>query len=105
MLPDGWEPSCASAVYRWGSWGDGEILARRLFSGLRALDDAGATTIICPVDATPATPIADLLALAATLSPAVVDVQIVQPTLEDVFLQLTGRSDAAAFAVPREAKG
>jgi ABC-2 type transport system ATP-binding protein len=72
---------------------------------LGATLDASGTTIICPVDATPATPIADLLALAATLSPAVVDVQIVQPTLEDVFLQLTGRPDAAAFAVPREAKG
>jgi ABC-2 type transport system ATP-binding protein len=72
---------------------------------LGATLDGTGTTIICPVDATPATPIADLLALAATLSPAVVDVQIVQPTLEDVFLQLTGRSDAAAFAVPREAKG
>jgi ABC-2 type transport system ATP-binding protein len=72
---------------------------------LGATLDASGHTIICPVDATPATPIADLLALAATLSPAVIDVQIVQPTLEDVFLQLTGRSDAAAFATAREAKG
>jgi ABC-2 type transport system ATP-binding protein len=55
--------------------------------------DATGHTIICPVDATP---IGELLALAATLSPAVVDVAIVQPTLEDVFLQLTGRSDAAS---------
>jgi ABC-2 type transport system ATP-binding protein len=58
------------------------------------LDSTG-QTVSCPVDATP---IADLLALAALLSPSVVDVQIVQPTLEDVFLQLTGRSDAAVGA-------
>jgi ABC-2 type transport system ATP-binding protein len=60
---------------------------------LGATLDATSETVICPVDATP---IADLLALAALLSPAVVDVAIVQPTLEDVFLQLTGRPDAAA---------
>ena len=60
---------------------------------LGATLDATGHTIICPVDATP---IGELLALAATLSPAVVDVAIVQPTLEDVFLQLTGRSDAVS---------
>jgi L-threonylcarbamoyladenylate synthase len=49
MLPDGWDASSAEAVYRWGNWSDGETLARRLFAGLRELDDAGATTIICPV--------------------------------------------------------
>jgi L-threonylcarbamoyladenylate synthase len=53
LLPDGWDASCAAAVYRWGSWIDGEELAQRLFSGLRALDDAGATTIICPVPEMP----------------------------------------------------
>jgi L-threonylcarbamoyladenylate synthase len=49
MLPDGWDASCASVVYRWGAWGDAEVLARRLFAGLRELDDAGATVIVCPV--------------------------------------------------------
>ncbi len=49
MLPDGWDASYADAVYRWGPWGDGEVLARRLFSGLRELDEAGVGVIVCPV--------------------------------------------------------
>ncbi len=49
MLPDGWNASRADEVFAWGAWGDSEILARRLFAGLRALDDAGATVIICPL--------------------------------------------------------
>jgi L-threonylcarbamoyladenylate synthase len=49
MLPEGWDASCASAVYRWGKWGDAEGLARRLFAGLRELDDAGVKVIVCPV--------------------------------------------------------
>jgi L-threonylcarbamoyladenylate synthase len=49
MLPDGWNASRASLVYRWGPWGDGEMLARRLFAGLRELDQAGSTVIVCPV--------------------------------------------------------
>jgi L-threonylcarbamoyladenylate synthase len=53
MLPDGWDASCAAVVYRWGDWNNGEMLAHRLFSGLRELDDAGATTIICPIPEMP----------------------------------------------------
>jgi L-threonylcarbamoyladenylate synthase len=49
MLPDGWEASGASKVFAWGPWGDNEVLARRLFAGLRALDEAGATVILCPL--------------------------------------------------------
>jgi len=49
MLPDGWEASRAKHAFPWGPWGDSEILARRLFAGLRMLDEAGATVIICPV--------------------------------------------------------
>ncbi len=49
MLPDGWDASYAAAVYRWGPWGDGEVLARRLFAGLRELDEAGVGVIVCPV--------------------------------------------------------
>ncbi len=49
MLPDGWEVSKAALIYKWGPWGDGELLARRLFAGLRELDEAGASVIICPV--------------------------------------------------------
>ncbi len=53
MLPDGWNSSCAQLTYAWGPWRDGEILARRLFAGLRELDDAGATLILCPVPELP----------------------------------------------------
>jgi ABC-2 type transport system ATP-binding protein len=59
-----------------------------------AARDASHTTVVCPVDGEP---IGELLALAGSLSPPVADVEIVQPTLEDVFLQLTKRPDAAAF--------
>jgi L-threonylcarbamoyladenylate synthase len=36
-------------IYRWGSWTQPEELARRLFAGLRELDAAGATVILCPL--------------------------------------------------------
>ena len=36
-------------VYRWGDLADQEELARRLFAGLRELDAAGATVIVCPL--------------------------------------------------------
>jgi L-threonylcarbamoyladenylate synthase len=49
MLPDGWDASYAAAVYKWGPWDDGEVLARRLFAGLRELDEAGVGVIVCPV--------------------------------------------------------
>ncbi len=49
MLPDGWNPSAAQLLYPWGPWGEGDTLARRLFAGLRQLDEAGASVIICPV--------------------------------------------------------
>ncbi|MBS1798776.1 MAG: threonylcarbamoyl-AMP synthase [Acidobacteria bacterium] len=49
MLPDGWESPGAPLVYRWGAWGDGDTLARRLFAGLRELDERGAKVIVCPV--------------------------------------------------------
>ncbi len=49
MLPDGWDSSCAQRVYRWGPWQEPERLAQRLFAGLRELDDAGVSTVMCPV--------------------------------------------------------
>ena len=49
MLPDGWDGSGAAAVYEWGPWSDGDVLARRLFAGLRELDEAGVGVIVCPV--------------------------------------------------------
>jgi L-threonylcarbamoyladenylate synthase len=53
MLPGGWNASCAQLIYKWGPWRDGEILAQRLFAGLRELDDRGAIIIICPVPGIP----------------------------------------------------
>jgi L-threonylcarbamoyladenylate synthase len=49
MLPEGWGAAGAAHVFLWGPWGDKEILARRLFAGLRALDEAGAAVIVCPL--------------------------------------------------------
>jgi len=49
MLPEGWEAPSAAEVYRWGAWSDGEVLARRLFAGMRELDEAGVDLIVCPV--------------------------------------------------------
>jgi len=49
MLPEGWDAGAARAVFRWAPWGDAEILARRLFAGLRMLDDREVVAIVCPV--------------------------------------------------------
>ncbi len=49
MLPDGWDRGVAEEVFRWGPWRDAQVLARRVFAGLRALDDAGVAVIVCPV--------------------------------------------------------
>lgn len=52
MLPDGFLSDDAVAgtlIYRWGEWGNEEELAHRLFAGLRWLDAAGATVILCPM--------------------------------------------------------
>jgi L-threonylcarbamoyladenylate synthase len=50
MLPaDVAAPAGAAAVYTWGRWSAPEDLAHRLYAGLRTLDDAGCTVILCPV--------------------------------------------------------
>lgn len=49
MLPDGWSAGGAEFVFDWGRWEDADELARRLFAGLRWLDEAGAAVIVCPV--------------------------------------------------------
>jgi L-threonylcarbamoyladenylate synthase len=36
-------------LHLWGRWDDPEELARELYAGLRALDAAGCTVIVCPV--------------------------------------------------------
>ena len=54
MLPDAFESPALghdALVYPWGSWDNYEELAQRLFAGLRWLDAAGATIILCPLPA------------------------------------------------------
>ncbi|HTT04756.1 MAG TPA: L-threonylcarbamoyladenylate synthase [Steroidobacteraceae bacterium] len=54
MLPDVFESPALghdALVYRWGRWDNHEELAQRLFAGLRWLDAAGATVILCPLPA------------------------------------------------------
>jgi L-threonylcarbamoyladenylate synthase len=49
MLPDDWDRGAAELLFRWGPWGDAELLARLLYFGLRNLDERGAKVIVCPV--------------------------------------------------------
>jgi len=42
-------PAGAAAVYAWGRWSDPKKMARELYAGLRALDSAGCTVILCPL--------------------------------------------------------
>lgn len=52
LLPEDFAilPADSSAkVYAWGSWQHPEQLAQRLFAGLRELDAAGVTWIVCPL--------------------------------------------------------
>jgi L-threonylcarbamoyladenylate synthase len=51
MLPDGWQFGAAAVQFRWGPWGDAEVLARLLYFGLRMLDQRGVKVIVCPVPA------------------------------------------------------
>ncbi len=53
LLPDDWNASCADHVFRWGPWHQPEILAQRLYTGLRQLDDQGCTIIIAPTPESP----------------------------------------------------
>lgn len=51
MLPEGWLTPDDSRVVRfnWGAWGDWEMLARRLFEGLRWLESRRVHAILCPL--------------------------------------------------------
>ncbi len=49
MMPTAFMNEAAHLVYEWGDLNDQEKLARRLFAGLRELDAAGATVIVCPL--------------------------------------------------------
>jgi L-threonylcarbamoyladenylate synthase len=42
-------PAGAAAVYAWGRWAAPEEMAHELYAGLRALDGAGCTVILCPL--------------------------------------------------------
>ena len=49
MLPTALAAEVPYLVYEWGDLADQKMLARRLFAGLRELDAAGATVIVCPL--------------------------------------------------------
>jgi L-threonylcarbamoyladenylate synthase len=49
MLPAPFANGDSYLVFDWGDLEDQERLARRLFAGLRELDAAGATVIVCPM--------------------------------------------------------
>jgi L-threonylcarbamoyladenylate synthase len=52
MLPDGIRGAReiqGAQIYAWGRWGAPETLARDLYAGLRALDAAACTVILCPL--------------------------------------------------------
>ena len=49
MMPTAFMKEAGHLVYEWGDLNDQEKLARRLFAGLRELDAAGATVIVCPL--------------------------------------------------------
>lgn len=55
MLPEGLGPLPEiepARVFSWGKWDAPETLARGLYAGLRALDAAGCTVILCPLPST-----------------------------------------------------
>jgi L-threonylcarbamoyladenylate synthase len=49
MLPNDVNIGQQYLIYRWADMADMEQLASRLFAGLRELDSAGATVIVCPL--------------------------------------------------------
>jgi L-threonylcarbamoyladenylate synthase len=49
MLPQDWVAPLSVNIFAWGPWSNSEVLARRLFAGLRALDEAEVSVILCPL--------------------------------------------------------
>jgi L-threonylcarbamoyladenylate synthase len=49
MLPAEVAAPAGAAVYAWGRWAAPEEMAHKLYAGLRALDNAGCTVILCPL--------------------------------------------------------
>lgn len=54
MLPDGFPTASlgpSAKIYQWGRWDREKELAQQLYAGLRWLDAAGVTVIVCPMPA------------------------------------------------------
>ena len=51
LLPAGWSAVDTAHVFAWAAWGDAPGLARTLYMGLRELDKAGVSAIVCPLPA------------------------------------------------------
>lgn len=51
MLPEGWAVGDGTVIYEWGALDRPETLARRLYFGLRWLDEQGVSAIVCPLPA------------------------------------------------------
>jgi L-threonylcarbamoyladenylate synthase len=49
LLPTHWQLHHPAHIQPWANWNSPSALAANLFAGLRALDDRGATTILCPL--------------------------------------------------------
>ena len=49
MLPEGVAAPSEALIYNWGRWETPEELAQRLYAGLRSLDGADCSVILCPL--------------------------------------------------------
>jgi L-threonylcarbamoyladenylate synthase len=49
MLPDDWAILPRAYGFPWGPWSEPEVLANRLFAGLRSLDERPLDIIVCPL--------------------------------------------------------
>ena len=49
MLPEGWLAPSSAVIFPWGDWHSPSTLAKNLFAGLRQLDEAGVSNILCPL--------------------------------------------------------
>ena len=62
LLPMGWQvPSFRGRIVPWEKWGDTPALARTLYSALRTLDEAGVTTIVCPLPSSSGDPLVEAI--------------------------------------------
>lgn len=62
MLPKGWKaPGWTGKVFAWESWDNPAELARTLYTGLRALDQKGVRTIVCPLPSSSEEPLVEAI--------------------------------------------